>query len=243
MCDTPCLTINDKYLLFLGIEPKLRRGARICAGGDSYAAREILASAADLFVRRYRDSSAGEGGAVALARLCLGEAARNLRLYSRPEPTKDAGGTDWGGPVVPSPPPPSTLPLPAAWELWDRLPRAAQVGEIAAVIRQVLAGADLADAGAAVGWSAVQTTRKLARLGQGIALWEHLSRNTQPAVIVDVIRMCLQGADLAEAGAAVGWSAEKTAKEFAGLRERITGTRPARYTSRRPVRLAVPDAA
>lgn len=171
------MTINDKYLLFHRIEPKLRRRARIYAGGDSYAAREILAGTADLFVLRYRDVSAGEGGAVALAQLCLVEAARNLRPRGE-------------GREINVVSPPSVPPLPIAWELWERLPRDAQVGAIAEVIRQVLAGLDLADAGAAVGWSAVQTTRELARLGQ-----------------------------------------------------RITGNRPARYTSRRPVRLPLPDAA
>lgn len=180
------MTINDKYLLFQEIVPKLRRRALVLAGGDNYTAREILAGAADLFVFRYRETGAGEGGAVALARVCIPEAARNLRLRSG---SGDAGG-DWLGPVVPPLPAPSAPALPTAWELWDRLPRDAQVGAIADVIRQCLAGHDLADAGAAVGWTPVQTTRELARLGQ-----------------------------------------------------RITGNRPARYTSRRPVRLAVPDAA
>lgn len=177
MCDISCFTINDKYLLFHGIEPKLRRRARIYAGGDSYAAREILAGAADLFVSRYRDISGGEGGVVALAQLCLVEAARNLRPRGE-------------GREINVVPPPTTPPLPEAWQIWERIPRHEQVGVLGEVIRRVLSGHDLADAGAAVGWSAVQTSRELARLGQ-----------------------------------------------------RITGDRPARYTSRRPVRLPLPDAA
>jgi len=177
------MTTNDKYLLFRQIEPKLRHRALVLAGGDNFTAKEILAAAADLFASRYRDAEAGRGGAVMLARICLPEAARNLRLNStRP--------SDAGGPAVSPPTPPSVPPLPRAWELWERLPRDAQVGAIAEVIRQVLAGLDLADAGAAVGWTPVQTTRELARLGA-----------------------------------------------------RITGNRPARYTSRRPVLLPLPDAA
>lgn len=184
------MTTNDKYLLFRRIEPKLRRRALVLAGGDNYSAQEILAAAADLFVFRFKDTGAGEGGALNLAKLWLLDAARSLRLCERQVVANDAGRTDWGGPAISPLPPLAAPPLPAAWQIWERLPAAEQVGVVAEVIRQCLAGHDLADAGAAVGWSAVQTTRELARLG-----------------------------------------------------ERITGNRPARYTSRRPVRLSVPAAA
>lgn len=171
MCDSSYLSLNDKYLLFETISCKLRRQARTYVGGCGIAAEDLLADAREIFVCGFECLSSGEGGAVAYAQLCLRMAARKFwRRQARELPLESA-------PVVVASTPES---------IWERIPPSEQVGMAAEVIRQVLAGRDLAEAGKSVGWSPVQTSRELARLGQ-----------------------------------------------------RITGDRPARYTSRRPVRLPV----